>query len=58
VGKRLNERTLVSYTGSFAEGGQQKLRIEYQLIGPLLLAGEQGLSGAFAGDIVLRLRFR
>jgi translocation and assembly module TamB len=58
VGKRLNERTLVSYTGSFAEGGQQKLRVEYQLIGPLLLAGEQGLSGAFAGDIVLRLRFR
>jgi hypothetical protein len=58
VGKRINDRTLVTYSGSFAEGGQQKLRIEYQIFGPLLIAGEQGFSGSFGGDVVLRLRFR
>ncbi|HSE93655.1 MAG TPA: translocation/assembly module TamB domain-containing protein, partial [Methylomirabilota bacterium] len=58
VGKRLDDRTTVIYSGSFAEGGQQKLRIEYQLIGPLLLAGEQVFTGGFGGDVILRLRFR
>ena len=58
VGKRLTERTTVIYSGSFAEGGHQKLRIEYQVLGPLLLAGEQSFSGGFGGDLVLRLRFR
>jgi translocation and assembly module TamB len=58
VGKRLDDRTTVIYSGSFAEGGQQKLRIEYQLLGPLLLAGEQVFTGGFGGDVILRLRFR
>jgi translocation and assembly module TamB len=58
VGKRINDRTLVTYSGSFAEGGKQKLRVEYQVVGPLLLAGEQAFSGAFGGDVILRLRFR
>jgi hypothetical protein len=58
VGKRLDERTTVIYSGSFAEGGTQKLRIEYQLIGPLLLAGEQVFTGGVGGDVILRLRFR
>jgi translocation and assembly module TamB len=58
VGKRINDRTLVTYSGSFAEGGQQKLRIEYQVFGPLLLAGEQAFSGGVGGDVILRLRFR
>ena len=58
VGKRINDRTLVTYTGGFAEGGKQKLRVEYQLFGPLLVAGEQDFSGAFGGDVILRLRFR
>jgi translocation and assembly module TamB len=58
VGKRLNDRTLVTYTGSFAEGGKQKLRVEYQLLGPLLIAGEQDFSGSFGGDVILRFRFR
>jgi autotransporter translocation and assembly factor TamB len=58
VGKRINDRTLVTYSGSFAEGGKQKLRVEYQLIGPLLLAGEQAFNGGFGGDVILRLRFR
>ncbi|MGH7393459.1 MAG: translocation/assembly module TamB domain-containing protein, partial [Candidatus Rokuibacteriota bacterium] len=58
VGTRLDDRTTVIYSGSFAEGGYQKLRIEYQLFGPLLLAGEQVFSGGFGGDVILRLRFR
>src|SRR5262245_6173497 len=58
VGKRINDRTLVTYTGSFAEGGKQKLRVEYQLFGPLLIAGEQAFNGGFGGDVILRLRFR
>src|SRR4030095_6370199 len=58
VGKRINDQTLVTYTGSFADGGKQKLRIEYQIFGPLLLSGEQVFSGGFGGDVILRLRFR
>jgi translocation and assembly module TamB len=58
VGKRLDDRTTVIYSGSFAEGGKQKLRIEYQIIGPLLLAGEQVFSGGVGGDVILRFRFR
>jgi translocation and assembly module TamB len=58
AGKRLDERTLVVYSGSFAEGGKQKLRIEYEVFGPLLLSGEQDFQGGVAGDIVLRFRFR
>jgi translocation and assembly module TamB len=58
VGKRINDRTLVTYTGSFAEGGKQKLRVEYQVFGPLLIAGEQAFNGGFGGDVILRLRFR
>ena len=58
VGKRLGERTLVTYSGSFAEGGKSKLRVEYQLLGPLLVAGEQDFSGGVGGDVILRLRFR
>jgi hypothetical protein len=58
VGKRLDDRTTVIYSGSFAEGGKQKLRIEYQVIGPLLLAGEQVFSGGVGGDVILRFRFR
>ena len=39
-------------------GGQQRVRVEYQLLGPLSLVGEQGMSGGYAAGVVLRLRFR
>jgi len=58
VGKRLNDRTLVTYSGSFAQGGKQRLRVEYQLLGPVLIAGEQSFSGDVGGDVILRFRFR
>jgi len=34
------------------------LRIEYQVIGPVLLSGEQDFQGGFGGDVLIRLRFR
>ena len=58
VGKRLGDKTTVIYSGSFAEGGQRKLRVEYQVLGPLLLAGEQAFDGGYGGDVIVRLRFR
>jgi autotransporter translocation and assembly factor TamB len=58
VGKRINDRTLVTYSGSFAQGGKQRLRVEYQLLGPVLVAGEQSFSGDVGGDVILRFRFR
>jgi translocation and assembly module TamB len=58
VGKRIGDKTTVIYSGSFAEGGQQKLRVEYQILGPLLLAGEQSFAGGVGGDVIVRLRFR
>jgi autotransporter translocation and assembly factor TamB len=58
VGKRLNERTLLLYSGGYTEAARQTLRVEYQLLGPLLLAGEQDFRGGYGADVVLRLRFR
>lgn len=58
VGKRLNERTLLLYSGGFTEGARQTIRVEYQLLGPLLLSGEQDFRGGYGADVVLRLRFR
>jgi translocation and assembly module TamB len=40
------------------ESGQQRVRVEYQLLGPLSLVGEQGMSGGYTAGVVLRLRFR
>jgi len=34
------------------------LRIEYQVIGPVLLSGEQDFQGGVGGDVLIRLRFR
>jgi translocation and assembly module TamB len=39
-------------------GGQQRVRVEYELLGPLSLVGERGMSGGYAAGVVLRLRFR
>jgi hypothetical protein len=58
IGKHVSERTLVTYSGGFAEGGRQKVRMEYQVIGPVLLSGEQDFRGGFGGDVIVRLRFR
>jgi autotransporter translocation and assembly factor TamB len=58
VGRRLTPNTLVVYSQGITNADQRKLRIEYQVFGPLVLAGEQDFRGGFGGDVLLRVRFR
>jgi autotransporter translocation and assembly factor TamB len=58
VGKRLTERAVVIYSQSLADSGRRGVRVEYELFGPLLIAGQQNLGGDYAADLILRLRFR
>jgi autotransporter translocation and assembly factor TamB len=39
-------------------GTGQRVRVEYRLLGPVSLVGEQGQQGGYAAGVVLRLRFR
>ena len=58
VGRRLTERTRVLYSQGIDRSDARRLRLEYEVMGPLVLAGEQDFRGGFGGDVVLRLRFR
>jgi autotransporter translocation and assembly factor TamB len=58
VGGRLNERTRVLYSQGLEQREARRLRLEYEVIGPLVIAGEQDFQGGFGGDVLLRLRFR
>ena len=58
VGKRLTPNTLVVYSQGVTNADERKLRIEYQVFGPLVVAGEQDFRGSFGGDVLLRVRFR
>jgi autotransporter translocation and assembly factor TamB len=59
VGTRMApERTTTAGPPGTDSAGQQRVRVEYQLLGPLSLVGERGMSGATAAGVVLRLRFR
>ena len=58
VGKQVTERALVVYSRNVSDGREQKLRIEYQLGGPVLLSGEHDFRGAYGADLILRLRLR
>ncbi|HSD28100.1 MAG TPA: translocation/assembly module TamB domain-containing protein, partial [Vicinamibacteria bacterium] len=59
VGTRTTpERTTPAGVRGTESGGQQRVRVEYQLLGPLSLVGEQGMSGGYTAGVVLRLRFR
>jgi autotransporter translocation and assembly factor TamB len=58
VGKQVTEDLRVLYSQSIAGASKRVLRVEYQLIGPLFLAGEQDFQGGVGGDVLLRLRFR
>jgi hypothetical protein len=46
----------------YAQGPQttdeRRLRVEYQVLGPLRVAGEQDFRGGFGGDVLIRFRFR
>lgn len=58
VGKKITERAFLLYSQNLGESEERRIRVEYQLFGPLLIAGEQNFRGGFGGDLVLRLRFR
>jgi translocation and assembly module TamB len=58
VGRRLGARTMVLYSQGIDRSDARRLRIEYEVIGPLVIAGEQDFRGGVGGDVLLRLRFR
>ncbi|HSD50554.1 MAG TPA: translocation/assembly module TamB domain-containing protein [Candidatus Methylomirabilis sp.] len=58
VGKRVTEELRILYAQSIAGASRRILRVEYQVLGPLFLAGEQDFQGGVGGDVLLRLRFR
>jgi autotransporter translocation and assembly factor TamB len=58
VGKEIAPRTLVVYSQGIDNADERKLRLEYQVIGPLAVAGEQDFRGGFGADVLVRVRFR
>jgi autotransporter translocation and assembly factor TamB len=58
VGKQVTEDVRVLYSQSLSGASKRVLRMEYQVIGPLLLSAEQDFQGSFGGDVLIRLRFR
>ena len=58
VGKQVAPRTLVVYSQGVENTEHRRLRIEYQVLGPLAVAGEQDFRGGFGADVLLRIRFR
>ncbi|HEX6209795.1 MAG TPA: translocation/assembly module TamB domain-containing protein [Methylomirabilota bacterium] len=58
VGKEIAPRTLVIFSQGIENTDERKLRIEYQVVGPLGVAGEQDFRGGFGADVFLRVRFR
>jgi hypothetical protein len=58
VGKQVTEDVRVLYSQSISGASKRVLRVEYQVIGPLLLSADQDFQGGFGGDVLIRLRFR
>jgi autotransporter translocation and assembly factor TamB len=58
LGKRVNERARVTYSQGIENTAERRLRVEYEVVGPLVIAGEQDFRGGFGGDVLLRVRFR
>lgn len=58
VGARVTEEVQVLYSQTLGGSSKRLLRVEYQILGPLLIAGEQDFQGGVGGDVFLRLRFR
>jgi autotransporter translocation and assembly factor TamB len=56
--RTIMERTRVSTTHNSEDVGRFGLRIEYEVAGPFLLAGERTSQGYYLIDGVVRLRFR
>lgn len=58
VGKTVAKGTLLIFEQPLSGTGTQKLRVEYQVLGPLLITGEQSFQGGYGADLLLRLSFR
>jgi translocation and assembly module TamB len=58
LGRRLTDRTRVLYSQGIDRSDSRRLRLEYEVMGPFVIAGEQDFRGGFGGDVVVRLRFR
>jgi translocation and assembly module TamB len=58
VGTQVSEKVQVIYSQTLRGSTQRLLRVEYQLLGPVLIAGEQDFQGGYGGDVFVRLRFR
>jgi autotransporter translocation and assembly factor TamB len=58
VGKQITPRTLVVFSQGLEDPQERRLRIEYRVFGPVLIAGEQDIRGGTGGDVLVRLRFR
>lgn len=56
--RAIMERTRVSYTQNSEDIGRIGIRVEYEVTGPFLLAGERTSQGYYVIDGVVRLRFR
>jgi hypothetical protein len=49
---------MVTYTQGLGGAGDRKVRVEYELVGSLLVAGEQNFQGGTGADLIFRFRFR
>ena len=58
VGAQVSDKVQVVYSQTLRGSTKRLLRVEYQILGPLLIAGEQDFQGGYGGDIFVRLRFR
>lgn len=58
VERDLTRRARVILSQELGGEGERRLRVEYRLLGPLLVAGEQNFRGSYGADLVLRMRFR
>jgi autotransporter translocation and assembly factor TamB len=58
VGAQVSEDVRLIYSQTLSGTNKRLFRVEYQVVGPLLIAGEQDFEGHYGGDLFLRLRFR
>jgi translocation and assembly module TamB len=57
-GAQLSEEARLVYSQALGGSNKRVLRVEYQLLGPVFISGEQDFGGYYGGDLFVRLRFR
>jgi translocation and assembly module TamB len=58
VERAVTQRIRAVFSQEVGGEGTRQLRVEYRLLGPLLVAGEQDFRGNYGADVLLRMRFR